>query len=330
MKTIARILAIALCSLTALAQGGVDHLRLKDGKVLTGRAESYDEVMQLVTFVTADGQKLLLHADDLDSRSAYLIAKSRVQAGNAQHELKMANFARDIGLYAHAARHYRQAVGADPSLAAEVEVQSARNRNLAADWCLSSAKAAVQAGQPAEAEKYLRAMLDRLPDEPQTQEARTMLDELHASNRAARSRPVEEASPDLLTGDLKRGKEAYDRMVALDREALTRSSSSSSAMRSWKSAIDQGERALREIDRVQKGAQDPGTLELLKRYRQVVQDQIIEIHLNMASSLSTRSSFQQAMSEVNKALAIDSGNAEALAMRARVMDASSQSGRIWW
>jgi tetratricopeptide (TPR) repeat protein len=259
-----------------------------------------------------------------------MLAKSRVDTTSAESELRMANFARDIGLYAHAGRHYKEALALDPSMKAQIEQDQAKNRALAAAWCMSNAQKAAQAGNLPEAEKWLKVILEKAPDEPQAAKARELLDDYYTKNREARDDHIEAADATLLTTDLKRGKQYYDQMVAKNKEGLLASPAGSKAGNAWEAAIKAGDRALVEIDKVAKEQTDPATQELLQKYRKVVDDQMIEVYTNLASAQTTRSSYQQAMGNVNKALASDPNNSSAISMRARVEEAASNSGRIWW
>lgn len=325
----AGLAALALtCSSLAFGQ---EHLKLADGTTLTGNAVKYDDAMKVVTFKTDDGRELLLRIDELDQRSAYMLAKSRVDSKDAAQELRMANFARDIGLYAHAARHYRQALALDPALKPDIDKDAAKCRTMAAAWCMGQAKSAAARGDTKEAERWLKVLLDKLPNEPEAKEATELLDAYYTKNREAADDHIEAQDQDLLKTDLKRGKDSYDRMLAKDKEGLMASPASSKAISAWESAIKEGERALYEIQQVEKKKTDPKTLELTASYRKVVNDQIIEVYTNMASAQTTRSSYQQAMASVNKALAIDPQNSSAISMRGRVETAAAQSGgRVWW
>lgn len=327
------LLLLLPCTATARAALALDleHLKLADGRTISGNATEYDDALKVVSFTTSDGQKLLLRLDELDPRSAYMLAKSRVDTTSASSELRMANFARDIGLYAHASRHYKEALKLDPAMTADIEKEQARNRTLAAAWCMANAKKSADAGNLADAERWLRAILERLPNEPEAKQATELLDEYYTKSRAAKDDHIEAKDATLLTTKLKRGKDSYDRMVARNKEGLLASPASSKAISAWESAVKDGERALAELDKFAKTNQDPATAELLESYRKVVNEQIIEVYTNMASAQTTRSSFQQAMGSVNKALAIDPQSQSAIAMRSRVEQASAQSGgRVWW
>ncbi len=126
----------------------------------------------------------------------------------------------------------------------------------------------------------------------------------------------------------RRGKQFYDSMLAKNNKGL-QGRTGSKAKREFDSAIKDGKKALKEIDKVGKQRTDHASQETLEGYRKLIIDQIIEIRLNNASQLMTQTNFKGALSEVNSALALDPRNQSALSMRARVQDASSR-GIGWW
>lgn len=316
---------VMLLSFSALGQA---TLKLKDGRTLTGRATRYDSETQTLYFRVDDGRDLALGMDDLDGRSSYLVNRSIVPREDGAAQLMLANFARDAGLYAHSARHYRYAVRAAPSLEAEVEKQAAIMRRMAADHCMAMAEAAIEAGNRREAERWLTTLLTRLPDEPQAEKAAEMLDVLYELVHGARDDELEAAAPDLVATDLRRGKQLYDSMVSRNKRGL-QARSGSQTRNHFNAAIRDGERALREIDRVSGRRTDAASQEILQGYRQLVVNQIIETRLNLASQFMVQTSFNRAAQQVNAALALDPNNAAALSMRSRVEMASSR-GFGWW
>lgn len=323
--------ALGACLLVAAgAAQASGSIKLKNGSRLTGRATDYDEATQVLSFRVDGGEVRKLHLDELDGRSVYQVTRSSVPEDNGPGQLELANYARDIGLYAHSARHYRYAAAADPSLRQEVDVQLAEARSLAARWAMDNAKEAADEGDLREAEKWLTALIDKLPDEPLAGEARRILDGHYEKIRADQEAEVEAAKPGLLQKDLATAKKHYDSMRERNKKALTGGGSSGQRMRDWENAAESGERALRELDKRAKGYDDPETLATLEKYRGIVIDEIIQIRMSMASYYSTQSSYKKAADEVNRALALDPKNGDALAMRARVEENASRGGEGWW
>jgi hypothetical protein len=326
----AAALALALLSSLGTAQDRAPAtLKLLDGSSVTGNATRYDSDSGKLYFKTTDGRDLVFTKEELDVRSAYLLNRSRIPQDDASLQLQLANFARDAGLYAHSSRHYRYAAKADPEMKAEIDVQVAIMHQKAAGYCMVNLQEAVAAGNNEEATKWAKILLDKLPEQPEAQIASQMLDGLYAKSHDSRDDQLEEDASDLLAGDLKAGKRHYDSMLANNKKGLQTKSKSSSS-RSWNSAIRDGERALKEIDKVAKKRTDAASQATLAGYRELVVEQIVATHLNLASQYMTRTSFNQALTEVNRALALDPTSESALSMRSRVETASSRGIGGWW
>jgi hypothetical protein len=321
-------LAFAVLAALAVPSAAQEKIKLKSGKVVSGRATKYDDEKQVLSFHTEAGQDVTYELAELDSRSAYLVYTSVIPKDDARGQLQLANFARDAGLYEHAARRYGYAEQ-DKSLEAEVAKEREVLRQRAADYCLANARAAQQRGDAKECQKWLAIIIERLPTSPQAAQAAGMVEEGYAREANARDDALEKEHAELLQKDLKKGKAAYDSMIERTRKGLTaRNSSKSESL--WKNAIDDGETVLREIDRLaKKHPDDPKVQDGAVKYRQLTIEQMVEIHLHLASSYTTNSSLKAALKEANAALALDPKNGQALAARARIEQAANE-GLINW
>jgi hypothetical protein len=307
-----------------------DVLKLKDGTVLRGRATAYDESTETATFVTGDGRERKLPLDQLDRLSAYKIAKTRAPASDAQGQLKIANFARDAELYLYAVRHYENARKADPALAPTIERELGVLRREAADYCMRNANAALEKKEASEAEKWLTTLVQKLPGEPQAAQASSMLEDLYAKNHGARDDELEQKDPDLLKTELADGKRYYDAMLEKIRKGLANSRSTSVSKGLFEQAWNDGEKALRELDKVQKGHGDAETAELFDGYRRLVREHMVDAQLNIASMLTTSTNYRGALAAANKALSIDPESQVARQARARIEVAASESSLFGW
>jgi len=320
----------SLLLLAALAAplAASETIKLKSGAVVKGRATAYDSEKEVLSYHTDDGKDVRYTMDQLDSRSVYLVYASVIPKDNAKGQLQLANFARDAGLYEHAARRYGYAAE-DPQYKEQVEKERIVLRNKAADYCLQNARAAQGKGDAKEAQKWLSIVTTRLPDSPQAAEASALLDQTFAREANARDDELEQKYESLLQKDLKRGKQKYDDMLELTRKGLT-ARNSSQAENHWENAIQDGEDVLKEIDKLlKKYSDDERVVEGASRYRDLTVQQLVELHLHLASSYTTSSSFKKATKEANAALALDPQNAQALSQRARIEQAANE-GLIDW
>lgn len=316
-------LVLAFLAALAVPSFAQEKIKLKNGQIVSGRATKYDADKQVLSFRTEDGKDVTYTMNELDGRSVYLVYSSVIPQDNAKGQLQLANFARDAGLYKHAARRYGYAEK-DPSLKAEVEKQRAELRRLAADYCLANARAAELKGDTKESQKWLSILLEKLPNEPQAAEAAAMVQQTYVQEASARADEAVKDNTESLQNDLKKGRAAYASMVERTRDGLT-ARNASQASNLWSNALKDGDVVLKEIDRiVKKYPEDLKVQDGANRYRKLTTDQMVEVHLHLASQYTTRSSFSDAMKEVNAALALSPRNEEALAARARIEQASNE------
>lgn len=302
-------------------------LKLKDGTTIECKVRSYDAATQTLNITTADGKDTSYTMAQLDGRSVYLVNASLIPEKDAKAQLLAANFARDAGLYAHAARRYGLALKLDPSLKSVIDPEMTKLKRAAAASCMDRARAAVGKGDYPEAERWLKVLIEKLPNEPEAAQATAMLDQYYAKNRAAKIEKADQKASTALQKDIAEGKKRYDLMVDKTKKGLE-SKSDSQAESLFEAAVADGMAVLKQIDALEKKATDSATKEQAQGYRTAVTEQVVEVHLHIASLEATKSDYKGAQRAVNQALALDPKNASALSMRARIEEYSSQ-GRGW-
>lgn len=319
-------LTFALLAVLAVPSAAQEKIKLKNGSIVAGRATAYDAKNEVLSFRTEDGQDKKYTMAELDGRSVYLVYSSVIPKENAKGQLQLANFARDAGLYRHAIRRYGYAEQ-DPSLKSQVESERVILRRRASAYCMEQAKAAQAKGDSKEAQKWLSLILEKLPNETEATEAAAMVQANYMRDANARDDALEKEHVELLQTDLKKGKQAYDTMIERTRDGLTARNESQS-QNLWKNALSEGQTVLKEIDRLtKKYPEDPKVQDGAKKYRKLTIDQMVEVHMHLASLYTTRSSFNEALREVNQALALSPQDPEVLSQRARI-EAASNEGLI--
>ena len=331
LRPLARFsLALFLLAVPCLA---VDVIKVKGLGVLRGEATAYDKEAGILTFVTEEGVEHKIPKDDLDRLSAYKLAKTKVDLKSAEELVKLGNFARSIELYAYAGRHYIAALVLDPGMKDNIAQEQAVNRREASEFCMRQAREAITRNDVHGAEKWLTTMVDKLPDEPLSQQAASMLAEHYKKNHGAKDDELEAKYKGELEKDLKKGKGYYDNMLKRIETGLTSGGSGSAAKRDFETAWTDGERALGELDKVQKkNSGDAQLAELFDGYRELITEHMVSSQLHLAASYSVQTSYNQALKTLNRALSIDPTNKEVLAARARAEEAVSSGGlfRRWW
>ena len=138
---------------------------------------------------------------------------------------------------------------------------------------------------------------------------------------------VEAKSSDALKRDVVVGKPRYEQMVEKTKQGL-QANGSSQAKGLFNSALADGKFVLSELERIEKKYNDPKTSTQATSYRKLVTDQMIDVHLHIASSLATQSDYKGAQREVSASLALDPKSESALSMRVRLEDYASRG--IGW
>lgn len=329
MQPTRKLIALALLALAAPLTAS-ESIKLKSGKVVKGSATAYDAEKQVLHFRLEDGQEASYTLDQLDARSVYLVHTSVIPRDSARGQLQLANFARDAGLFEHAARRYGYAEQADPALEPEIDAERAKGRRMAAEFCLQNAEAARARNDGKETEKWLRLMLERLPNEPQAEQAASLLEASYTRTRTEREAAAHSAFTERVQKDIAKGKASYQSMVEKTQKGLTARNVSQSE-KLWKGAIQDGEKVLDEIERLtRKYADEPRIQEGALQYRALTTQQMVEANLHLASQALIQSSFKSAQKHCNAALALDPSNAEALATRARIEQAANEGLFSWW
>jgi len=330
VRTLARILA-PLAAALALAFPAVaaEYVKLKDGTLVKGDAVAYDEATETLTFRMEDGSSRGFKLSELDLRSVYLVNRSRVPKDDFDKQLRIGKLACEVELFAHAVRHFDQARAADPARGAEVDAAVTALKRQAATYGMQKAKDAVSRGDLREAEKWLVKLTEKLPDEPEGVQAQQMLEEYYARNRREREAEVLARASAQQQKDLEKAKGHFDRMVEKTQKGLTANRSGNASVSAWEGALKDGERALKALDGVDTSVQGGVTPDQMAGYRKMVIDQMVEVHLHLASLWTVRSSYNQALSEANKALALDPKSEHALAARARIERAAAERRWGW-
>jgi len=303
------------------------NLKLEDGTRVECKVRAYDSATQTLQVTTSDGQQRSFTMAQLDGRSVYQVNASLIPPDDAAAQVLAANFARDAGLYAHAARRYGIAEKLDPSLHDSIEAERVRLRRAAAAECMQRARKAVSAGDIPEATRWLETLVEKLPQEPEAEQASAMLERYYDQTRETEVAKAEAKADAELRSEAATARARYDRMIEKTRKGL-QSRGSKQAERLFRDALSDGTAILAQFDAIQKRHDDPAVAEQIADYRKVVTDQMVEAHLHIASMLATRSDYHGAQREVNQGLALDPRHEQALSMRARIEEYSSRG--IGW
>ena len=320
--------AILMCALLA-APAAAATLKLKDGTRVECKVRSYDAATQTLHVTTTDGRDVSYTMAQLDGRSVYQVNSSLVPPDDAKAQLLAANFARDAGLYAHAARRYGTVLKLDPAMKPMVDPEMAQLRRVASKACMANANAAINKGDIPEAEKWLKILVEKLPGEAEAAQASALLETHYAKVRSDKIAKADAKASEALKRDAASARKNFDQMVEKTKKGL-QARGSSQAEGLFRGALADGNAVLKELDQLERKHKTPEVEAQAAEYRKVVSDQMIEVHLHMASQLATQSDYKGAQREVNQALALDPANERALVMRARIEEYSANGWGWRW
>jgi len=299
-------------------------LTLASGRQAMGNLVSDDG--QKIVLKSSGGQRTLAYSE-LAPQSVYRLKKGRASKDDGPAQIKVGNYARDVGYYAHAKRHYAEALAADSSLEPQVDEETAKLRDMASKQELKLAGEALAAGKTADAEKHLSNILTQFPDELAAGEATAMLGQIDA-REASSSRSVEDTSAEIAE-KLEPATKRVEKAKKENRDGLLASSKLSKASRHFEKAVDEGEKARKDIDKlIEKNKDDEPLVRAAQALDQDAVEVMIDADMNAASIYMTRESYNDALGHVNHAIALDSKNQAARSMRARIEMAAADDGDI--
>lgn len=317
------LLLVAIAALPASAA----NIKLKNGTIVPCKVTAYDTATKTLSVKLEDGRDMQYGMDQLEARSVYLVNASMIPKKDANAQLLAANFARDAGLYAHAARHYHEAGKLDAALKPRIETDMSSLRRSAAAMCAEKARAAAAKKDYKEAEKWAKVLIEKLPNEPEAVQAATALEEYYENTRATKMAAAEAKASEALKKDVVAGKKRYEKMAENTKKGL-QARGSTQAKGLFNQALADGKFVLKELDRLEDKYDDSATQERAQEYRKLVTDQMVDVHLHIASLEATQSDYKGAQRAVSEALALDPKNEAALSMRARIEDYASRG--IGW
>ncbi len=312
---------------TNRALGELQILSLESGGRVRGTLVFDDGLSIRIRF--ADGNTKNYTYDELAPKSVYRLMKAKASYDDGPGQIEVGNYARDVGYYAHARRHYEAAVKADPALEDRVERELAKLRALASQQELVQAQAAYRDGRTVEAEDHLAHLLREFPDEEAADSATAMLGEIRAREAGTtRSAPDQSAE---IQAALAPAQKAYARSVEANRDGLLAGSSFSKATKHFKRSVSEGEKSRKLLARViDRNPDDRLLVQAAAALDRQVLDVVVDANVNMASVYMTRQSFNNALAAANHAIALDSKSQEARAIRARIELAASNDGFGGW
>jgi hypothetical protein len=333
----ARAVVCVLFGALALPVLAQQEVVLKEGQVIKGRVTE-DDGKKIVVRLSLGGEgsgTANYTYEQLAPSTIYRLRLARTPRDDAKEQLALATYAFDNGQWDDARLSYFLADAADKKQGGTLRPQLVALVERAAPVAMERAKKDVEAGRVLAAEQRLGRLLEHLPESPEADKARAMIEEIHKRGMEEREKrrmaEVAEESRDKAKDVVAPIKARYESAHAKEREALANTRKQTAAIQGFRDAIAEFEGVRKDLTRalVEQG-QKSDFAGHYEAWDKMVKNDIVEVRLHLASLYFVRSSLVDAQNEVNAALAIVPESSEALAMRGRLEVASAESGKWRW
>ncbi len=309
--------------------GKRDRIKMADGKVQFGSVISYDAGTEILKFQILDGDLLDLTRDDLDERTIYHLSASHVPKDDSARQMKVGNYARDIGLWKHSGRHYRMALEAAASeeeakaVYAQVEIL----KQKAAVVLLAEGKKAMSKKDTRDAEETFELMLHHLPNQPETVEAGQLYAQIQAERNEKKQARRAKRTEAKINKSLGGPEKDYDKMVEENREGLLSGSNRSKSERHFRSAVSHGKKAMTRLDRLVKD-DDKALASASQDLHKDAKTALLDAQVNLGNHYYTYGKYKDAIQAAGEALAIDPSYSEAKDLRKRAQNAERERREV--
>ena len=319
-------LALTCLGLPCLAQ---NEIVLEDHHLLRGRVvSSTPDAVVFEHTVGTEKKEITFQAADVDPHSFYIIRSHAIGTKDASAHVVLGKYCIANGLYTRARNQFIAAMKLDKSLVDQLTPLMGQCRDGTSGLILNRALAAKAEGKPHEAYRLSIEAIRHYGDTKGGEEARKLHDSLHTEME--QKRIAEAAARELKEGEhaLAPIQEELQRAAAENKAGL-QAREQSQQLHAFEKAEKSYDHILGQLDRIQKEHSHSDQLaQEIESARDGVKSSLIEVRLNHGSVLLTRSDFQGALKEANKALAVDPDSGAAKSFCARVESSSADASEI--
>ena len=315
---------------------GQAEVWLANGAVLKGSVIEDDGQKVKVSLVAegGTGATAVYRYDQLAPQTIYRLRFNKTERDDVKGQIELAAYALDNGVFPSARLSYDLARKANEAKKAGMDDDLAKLYSRAPTVVLAWAKKQIDAKQYLVAERYLARLCELFPDRDEATEATKLLDEIAPKCSSCRQEAVEKkpgGSSKTAKEAAAPAKKAYDKAHDTIRKALSETKNTTQATRLLEGAIAELQAAQKLLDGAMK--KEGAESDLAAHYEAwsaKVKEDIVDTYVDIANMYFSRQSHQNALKAVSDALAIDKDNSEALATRARIQIAMSDTGRWKW
>ncbi len=299
--------------------GQPQTLHLKSGKSVKGMLLADNGA--LLSLRTSSGDRQLNY-EQLAPRSVYRLEKGRTPKNDGLGLAKLGDLARKAGYWAHAKRHYHDALKADFTLQARLETSMAELREEASQDVLAQAHVDMKRHKVKDAEKHLTTILNEFPQETAAVEAAAMLGRIHETSQRTRSAP---SSDERLAKLFATPRKNLETAAKNNHSGLTNKNQSRS-LNSYRNALKNLDKARKHVHKIaDKNAEDRQAVAMAKDLDGQIVDLYVSTTLNLVSTYMVQTSYNNALKAVNEAIAIAPNDQRLLSARARIENATADS-----
>jgi tetratricopeptide (TPR) repeat protein len=333
-----RIIPLLIFATLALSAGTLDGqerrsevLHLKDGRVITGPMHIEGDRV-IVSRKLGEGRVVERYPfSRVEPNSLYGLVAASLQPLDRKDHRRLADLALDSGLFATAARHYRDSAPDEGAVPTELmgRIELAEKKDV--ERILKSCRADLAKEDFRGARRRALSGLKRYGERPEVGLITGTLEEISRAMAAAKRRRAALArtaaakkSWDRHARHLLSVEKEIDKARTLETRALEDNRGLSASKRRYDQAIRYLNRADRGLDRFRRSR---GLADELIDRAAAAEDKIIamqiRLRLHLASLYSVRGSYGSAIGYTNQALAYDPTDQSALVARSRIEQAAA-------
>jgi hypothetical protein len=343
MRHLTLLLAAAIGGLCAPSLWAQDTFETTSGSTYSGKVVSDDGTS--IEIETTSGGKMKLPIESLTLESQYRLQRGKT-ADDAQSQVALAEWCVGKTLYEQARTHFRRALATDATMADEINKKVVVARKTAATELLQRAKG-LQQTNPQESRRLLSVLVQELPLEEASTEARTLLSEDTGKRKKASLSAPKAPAADAAADDGKPRRpngepfseetralfqpviESYEKMLDATTEGLLKGESA--GIKEFEKALKEGEKISKAAEKLRPDA--AGNVEIKEALDIVdakLEEAIVDVRLNLVDNYMLRTSYNQAADTVKEGLAAYPKNERLRQAMNRVTAASADNGGGDW
>lgn len=294
-----------------------DKILLKNGSTLNGKVTA--DTGKSIVVEGNWGKETTLAYSEVDSRVLFRLKLGATKRTDGPGQIKLARFACDVGLWAQSRRHYSWALRADKSLESQVDAGLLHLRKTAGASVLADAKRYEAQGNLTKAQELLTTIIREIPHDDSAQEAAKMLITLHPRTKKKDSEGYEVKVSPRLKAMLAPARAHYDRMLSNSQKGESNLLFPDRALPYLNTAVRDGMQARQTWTQIKnRRGSDPELRNIVSYVDSKLDDNLVELHIHIASVRMRAKQYPGALNELTKATRIAPSDGRVSAMKMKI------------